>query len=264
MIRIVGMSAIWVCFAGCVSEDADIGEGGFEWGCRDVTDNDGNGLVDCEDLACAAHSDCTEDPKPLDSGFADGADGESATVMAVEIRPDYPLPSDDLECVITVPALGPSALGIAHRLVWTRNGIQLGEEPVLSAALTSDEEIWSCEVTATDSEGKVVDAAIVQVEVKTNHPPTQPEVAFEQIGNSGLVCYLATPALDPEEDAVRYRYAWKVDGVDDPDHTCSVLSLDGDYNTGGVFTCIVTPSDLYGDGEAGIGSYEVGADRSDG
>ncbi len=271
VIRIVGTSVIWVSLLGCPSgistEGAEIGEGGLEWGCRDVTDNDGNGLLDCEDSACAGHADCSNAALSDSERQGDAADdtGESpggdAVAMGVEIRPEHPLPSDDLECVITTPAMGPSAVGIAHKLVWTRNGVQLGAEPVLPAAQTSDGETWSCEVTATNAEGEVVDEVNVLVEVKINHPPSQPDVALEQIGNSELVCYLARPALDPEEDTVRYRYAWKVDGADDPDHTCSVLSLSGSYASGRTFTCTVTPSDLYGDGEAGSASHVVETDE---
>jgi len=267
VIRIVGISAIWVCLTACsdsgLSKSGGLGEGGLEWGCRDVTDNDQNGLVDCEDSACAGHADCTDAARLSDSAIGEG-EGDSAEApdiaMVVEIRPEHPLPSDDLECVITTPAMGPSALGIAHHLVWTLNGVQLGSEPVLSAAQTSDGETWSCEVTATGTEGEEVDAYIAQVQVKTNHPPSQPEVAFEQIGDSQLVCYLAAPAVDPELDPVRYRYSWKVDGVDDPDRTCSVLSLTGEYTMGGVYTCTVTPSDAYGDGDPGSGTHVVGSD----
>jgi len=230
-----------------------------------VTDNDGDGLVDCEDSACASHADCTDGSEQGAPGFQDDdtavdSDTLQDVAMVVEIRPEHPLPSDDLECVITTPAMGPTAVGVAHKLIWTRDGVQLGDSPIVSSAQTSDGETWSCEVTATDSAGAEVDAAIVQVDVKANHPPSAPEIAFEQLGETELVCYLAMPAVDPEEDAVRYRYAWSVDGVDDPDHTCSVLSLTGAYNSGRIFSCTVTPSDAYGEGDSGTGTHVVGAD----
>jgi hypothetical protein len=197
----------------------------------------------------------------LDSGLPGDDTAELPDIgMVVEIRPEHPLPSDDLECVITMPALGPSAVGIAHKLVWTLNGLQLGSEPVLPAAQTSHDDIWSCEVTATGAEGEVVDTAEIEVVVKTNHPPSKPEVAFERISDTQLVCYLATPSVDPEEEAVRYRYSWKVDGVDDPERTCSVLSLTGEYTMGSAYTCTVTPSDAYGDGDPGSGTHVVGTD----
>jgi hypothetical protein len=253
-----------VFLAGCTnpgSENLDhLGEGGLEWGCRDVTDNDGNGLVDCEDPACVQHEDCFV-AMTLDSGRQEDDSGDDTALdaeasMGVEIRPEHPLPSDDLECVITAPALGPKAMGIVYHLVWTRSGLLLSQEPVLSADQTSHGDILFCEVTASDAEGEVVASAIVEVEVKLNHPPSKPGVTFEQIGTSDLVCYVAEPSVDPEEDSVRYRYAWKVDGVDDPEHTCSVLSLTG-YTSGRTFTCTVTPSDAYGDGDPGSALHVV-------
>lgn len=50
-------------------------EGAEPWQCRDIIDNDGDGLVDCEDPGCAGAEDCVErtDSRP-DTGRETGRD----------------------------------------------------------------------------------------------------------------------------------------------------------------------------------------------
>lgn len=73
------------------------------------------------------------------------------TKPEIGISVDAPTPADDLECLITQPSYDLDA--VTYRFRWYKDGAfakDLGEKPILPAALTATGESWICKVRATD------------------------------------------------------------------------------------------------------------------
>jgi hypothetical protein len=99
-----------------------------------------------------------------------------------------------------------------------------------------------------------------------NTHPTAPMVGItpeEPEEGDGLVCGILEPSVDPEGEAVSYAFAWQQDGSAWTGSTGSSEhpgdSIDGaetqDLET---WTCVVTPSDPWGEGQPGEATVRIG------
>lgn len=142
---------------------------------------------------------------------ADAAPG----VPRVAIVPAAPRVVDALTVSVVEPALDSDRDLLDYRVQWFRNGQKAGAPNVFSIA--ADElkknDKWSVELVATDGE-KSGPAARAEV-VVGNTPPGRPRIAATTPAptvDEGVQIALLEPATDPDGDALRYEYAWTVDG----------------------------------------------------
>ncbi len=73
------------------------------------------------------------------------------TPPGLSILPDGAAADEDLLCAIETPSYDLDA--VTYRIRWYRDGVfakDLGEKPVVPAVLTTEGEIWTCRVRATD------------------------------------------------------------------------------------------------------------------
>ena len=99
-----------------------------------------------------------------------------------------------------------------------------------------------------------------------NTHPAAPMVGItpaEPEEGDGLLCSILEPAADTEGDSIGYAFGWRQDGSAWTGATSSA-SYPGDSIDGAetqdleVWTCTVTPSDPWGDGEQGQASVRIG------
>ncbi|MCO4770708.1 MAG: hypothetical protein KDA24_11820 [Deltaproteobacteria bacterium] len=74
------------------------------------------------------------------------------TSPTVSILPAAPNPDDDLTCALVAPSTDPDPLDtLSHSWDWDVNGSPAGVSgPTVAASLTADQDLWTCNVTATD------------------------------------------------------------------------------------------------------------------
>jgi hypothetical protein len=106
-----------------------------------------------EDIVCTAFIDDGFD----EAGFSSPVFqiGNAAPgVPGVSILPAAPVDTDDLLCEITTEAGDPDGDPIAYTFAWYRNGDYTGiTDPLLPAEETTRDDVWTCEVIATDIGG---------------------------------------------------------------------------------------------------------------
>lgn len=73
------------------------------------------------------------------------------TAPSVVITPAAPSPDDTLTCALTVPSTDADNDPLTHDWVWYQNGnLTAITTQEVDASLTADQDVWTCEVTATD------------------------------------------------------------------------------------------------------------------
>ncbi|GEM_PF-2744922 len=193
-----------------------------------------------------------------DTGLATG-DSASAdanhppTAPGVVISPDQPDEHDDLLCELSPQATDPDGDPVQHAYTWTRDDTAVAHtDPLLPASETASDQVWACEVSASDGL-QTGPAGRAKVTIApANRPPSAPTVAIEPAepaSNQGFSCVVTTDASDPDGDTLSYGWAWTRDGtvadVDGPDVDPA------DTVAGETWTCTVTASD---------GEFEVVSD----
>ncbi|MEE2752308.1 MAG: C-type lectin domain-containing protein, partial [Myxococcota bacterium] len=262
-------------------------EGDVDWGCRDGTDNDGDGYVDCDDVHdCGNHPDCggtcgpgsTE--RPTGTGQDTDADGPDTAVdlspLSVTVFPAQPTPQNDLECRVESiedqrPATDPDEAPPVptytfHWFVTPEGGetrvYEAVEGPKLSSEHTGEGDTWTCQATRyLDGVQDGSSVAAEPVNILVNHPPTSPGVTISVQETGDLLCLIETPSEDDLGAAIRYSYAWLVQD----DHTTAERAEAGpivaaDQTTavaGQTWICLVTPSDGVTSGEPGQSQHEI-------
>jgi len=133
----------------------------------------------------------------------------------VSIEPEEPFTFDDLLCNAT-GSVDPDGGEVTYSYKWSRNGLDLTIEnetdfsgPSVPSEETTRDEVWRCEVTAEDDEGKRsfgVDEVTIQ-----NSLPTQPEIEVlppNPLPGDGRAVLLVTFSTDADNDAIVYLFQW--------------------------------------------------------
>jgi len=176
-------------------EGDDVGE------CSDGADNDGNGLFDCLDPACAGAPECIENAPP--GGHT------------VAIEPAGARTGDDLRCVVETAAVDPEGDPVDYAYSWERDGLDAEiTDPLVPAALTTKDELWVCAVVPSDDFGVGLSAAASLV--VENTPPTAPQVMVspqEAVALDPLHCVIDVGSEDIDQDEITYSFEWFRDGT---------------------------------------------------
>jgi len=228
------------------------GPGQNTWECKDGHDNDGDGLLDCEDPDCGETEYCSQPTSPgLESGFDSYDTAVDHAALVVEIVPSNPTTEDDLECLIAEPLAGSGQVGAAYRFVWNQGGHQVSETNTVLSDHTAAGQGWTCEVTVTfPNNGREVTASAA-VEVLSNGAPSAPRVLIQDMGGY-LVCLITKASEDPDGDPVRYGYSWDRDN-EATEFNSAVVSNE-ETSAGETWTCHVSSSDGHLEGATGSAS----------
>ena len=215
--------------------------------CSDGSDNDGNGLFDCEDPQCAGSEDCIEDQPP--------------TPPVVAIDPVSPKTGDDLRCHVTEPAIDPEGLPVTYSYTWTLAGepVETAKEARVDFSLTTRGDVWECSVQATD--GELMSPGGTASVVIENTPPGPPSIAI----NPGtpnppdnLECVITAPSFDADGDEVTYSFEWLASG-NPTGHT--EAQFPWHFTEPFLhYVCVVTPFDGYDSGAQAEDSVQVTTD----
>ncbi|MBN2360096.1 MAG: VCBS repeat-containing protein, partial [Deltaproteobacteria bacterium] len=159
------------------------------------------------------------------------------------ISPAQPRAGEPLKAQISAPAVDRDGDRLTYGWKWLRNG-----EPV--AGLTGDTvpagrtrkgEVWQIQAIASDGgdRGPVGSAEVRIVDT----PPRAPQLALlpeKRTAADPLRVELRKPAVDPDGDAVSYRYTWLRNGatLDVPDSTTELKP--GTVRGGDTVTAVVT------------------------
>jgi hypothetical protein len=174
---------------------------------------------------------------------------------SVVLVPASPVNGEAVVCDARAPEVDADQEPITVRYRWFRNGqhVAIAEgQPALPSRLIRRGEKWRCEAWASDGteEGPSGGAELTV----RNSPPTAPKVVVEpETARRGddLFCRIETAAVDPDEDAVSYAYAWTKN--DRPAQAGSdPARVDGSrVAKGDRWRCTATPSDGTVQGPAG-------------
>ena len=187
------------------------------------------------------------------------------TSPELAFSPQEPRSSDDFSVVFDVPSEDPEGLEVTYTYEWRVDGAPFGDlsGPTVTSDWTLQGQVWSVTVVPSDGslEGEAVTA---EVEI-FNAAPTVPEIAIlpEQfdVEMEDLVCVVLTESVDGDGDEITYTIEWDVDGVAFTEadttyqagDTVPAVQLQADQ----VWTCTVTPSDGFDDGESATVSLLV-------
>lgn len=175
--------------------------------------------------------------------------GNAAPTAIVTIAPLAPTSSQDL--VATAAGSDPDGDEVELRYVWSRNGatVQSANGPTVPASLTRRAQTWKVQVLPFDGDlqGRPAEA---EVTIR-NAPPSGAAVAIdpaEPVPSDDLLCEIATPAVDPDDDPITYTFGWTRNGgtwtgptsrtVHDGDTILSRTAAEAE-----VWACSATPSD---------------------
>jgi hypothetical protein len=170
------------------------------------------------------------------------ASDEPPTAPVVDVTPDDALTLDELVCAILVGSVDPEGVAVAYEYTWLVNGNPSGlATPTISADETARDDIWTCEVRATDGL-QLGEAGVDSVTIGNSIPSFDsaaitPDPGFE---TSVLACS-GDGWSDDDGDVPDQIYSWTVDG--------SPALVLGDTLDGGWFdrdqtvVCTVTPTD---------------------
>jgi hypothetical protein len=120
-----------------------------------------------------------------------------------------------------------------------------------------DQEV-SVEVVVSDGEKSVTGGAAIVV---GNSLPGAATVALDPpqpVEDGPLSCLVVADAIDPDEDALTYTFAWSRDGVPFTDVAADGSVPAGVVDTGDTWTCTVTASDDVGVGGSSVATGTAG------
>ena len=214
--------------------------------CDDGADNDLDALYDCDDPDCAGAPACAETLNTAPSA------------PQVEVIPGSPHSTHPLNCLIVTPSVDTDGDLVTYAWSWTVDGSGAGiNDALIPASETSTGEEWTCSVTPSDEfDAGPPGSATVTI---SNEPPSQPGVVvlpLTPITTDDLTCFVETPSIDPEGQAVTYSFTWELDGAPSG-HTGSTVSASETLGQQ-QWACIVSPSDGGDPGPPGQAVVEIG------
>jgi hypothetical protein len=176
------------------------------------------------------------------------------------IEPDPARTDDDLTCRVAVPATDPDGEDVGYTFAWWRNErpVPAGANPVaLPASLTSRGDRLRC--AATPSDGTLPGPAATAERTIANAPPGPARVRVSPASpkaGQAVSCEVASKAVDPDGDKIRYRYRWHRNGSPQPFAESSEEVPSRLVRAGDRWRCLVVPTDGDLDGPES-GSEEV-------
>lgn len=160
-------------------------------------------------------------------GAADGgAPNRPPSAPEIELAPAAPRTSEDLVVVVVSASVDPEGAAVRTRYAWSQNGVLRADltESVVPSSETSRGERWEVAVTASDG---LADSATARAVVTVaNSPPSAPLFSVSPSLPStteDLRATMGAPSVDPDGDAVTYRYAWSQNGALRDDQTGPVV-----------------------------------------
>ncbi|HUL61389.1 MAG TPA: hypothetical protein VLU43_19080 [Anaeromyxobacteraceae bacterium] len=178
----------------------------------------------------------------------------------VVIEPDRPRKGDDLACRLAIESVDPDGDAVTYGYAWTRN-----ERPVPPAAdpavvdgkRIAKEERWRCTVVPSDGllEGTPASATVTVANSPPGPARLELQPAVPRPGHP-VRCEVAVKSVDPDGDAVRYRFTWQRNGVPQPFAETSQEVPARLVKAGDRWRCVAVPSDGDLDGPE-TGSEEV-------
>ncbi|MEM6731500.1 MAG: hypothetical protein AAF658_08075, partial [Myxococcota bacterium] len=168
---------------------------------------------------------------------------------------------DDLECAITKAAVDPDKDPVTYRYRWYRAGVLVptaSDLKVLPASMTTEGERWECEAEGFDGLRASRPSRAPAVTL-VNSPPDGAQVSvFPKKANTGddLICEITKFASDPDYDAIRYSYRWRLNGREQPIQGNRVEAAK--TSRGQRWQCEVVANDGQQSGPAAAGETTIG------
>ncbi len=178
----------------------------------------------------------------------------------VAVEPEAPRRGDDLTCRITGASADPDGDEVTYAYAWWKDDrpVPAGPDPArVDADKVSKGERWRC--SATPSDGTATGTAGVGAAVVANSPPKPAVVKLQpSVPKDGqpLRCEIVTKSVDPDADAVRYRFVWQRNGSPQPFADSSQEVPARLVKGGDRWRCTATPTDGSEEGPS-TGSEEV-------
>lgn len=171
--------------------------------------------------------------------------GLSLKIVRAEIVPPFP----DLQSALKVElqAEGADRDPVTFRYRWLVNQKEVGNEPILSLAGFSQGDVVSVEVTPSTE--KATGASFRSPEVKIgNNPPSVTSLQLlPQEPKPGEPIRVEAKSFDKDNDSIRYRYEWRING--EPLPGGNTQTLDGGLvHSADKIAVTVTPSDSFSEG----------------
>lgn len=165
----------------------------------------------------------------------------------VSIIPGNP----DLNDVLSVQTEveDPDRNPVVFRYRWTVNSKVVGDTPILPLKKFKQTDRVSVEVTPSDGkiEGEAVQAAAVNIR---NNPPTVRRIDLvPEHPKVGEAIQATAEGFDSDGDLIRYAYQWNINGKSIDGNDSDRLPA-GIIRSNDVIAVVVTPSDLYTEGQA--------------
>lgn len=192
-------------------------------------------------------------------------DNTPPSFASVVLQPLSPLGSDVLTCDAGGwdDADGDPQGG---RYQWMVNGVEVAFDPSPSLIAPAFARGDAVTCFAWPDDGTDLGVPIESNEVLIgNAAPGAPVVTVvpdPARGVDDLTCSVVSVAVDPDGDAVSYRFAWWRDGVSEPSHVSSTVPASA-TSLGEVWTCRATPTDGDLDGPWAEASAEVLPEEGD-
>jgi hypothetical protein len=163
-----------------------------------------------------------------------------------------------LHCLAQLPARDIDGDVLSVHRVWSRNGEAVpaaAEREVLPQGWVRHGEKWTCEAWSDD--GQATSPHVRKEVTGRNTKPSAPVVRMERLDGAAanaLRCAIVRDAVDPDGDALTYRYAWARNGKTVPPGTDPSLSPVTPGH-GESLTCAVSASDGTVEGPAASASW---------
>ncbi len=182
-------------------------------------------IVLCAAAAALALACGSDDSTPTPTGNAivapSATESEAAASSAglgdpvierVVITPPVLAPGTELRAI--VEASDPDGDALRYEYVWSHNGkeVRRGEKPVYYLVdLKKNDRV---EVSVTASDGLNTSAPMKATVRAGNRPPVLSSVTLEPFGDvrAGETIQATPHASDPDNDSLRFRYSWTVNG----------------------------------------------------
>jgi hypothetical protein len=213
--------------------------------------------------ACGSADDfgrvCDEDETPTPEPEVQGDPPTEAEVLMDP--PDFVFPQDPFSCIVSGFSTDPDGDPVAYRFEWLIDGVLAPEITSTQIQPPQHEagQTWTCRVTPTDG---THDGPATEVSVEIEDPNTPPGAPFIEIQPSDpddddtLLCVIIKPSPDVEGDPIDYTFEWF---RDDKFALSDVSEVDAsETSPGEQWTCVVTPSDDFAEGEPGIDEVTIG------
>jgi hypothetical protein len=182
----------------------------------------------------------------------------------VVIEPAVARVRDELTCRVTVPSIDPDGDEVTYSYFWWRNDKPMqgsSDLAKLPVSGTASRDRFRC--SATPSDGTAKGPPAYAERVISNSPPGPASVTLTpsppRMGQP-IHCQITSRSVDPDGDAVRYRYRWQRNGTLQPFAETSEEVPIRMLRPGDRWRCLVVPTDGDLDGpESGSPEALVGA-----